>query len=320
MATSGSSNYTQNRDQLIYDAFQIIGVYGVGRTVSSEDMEFATNTLNKMIKAWGTKGLHLWTKEENVLFVTKNQSEYDLGNGANACLASDVVLTQLNGALAASDTAVTVDSTTGMTVADVIGIVLASGEVHYTTIATIPTSTTLTLTTGVTTAASDNAEVYTFTTKVNKPLRILGCRRVEGIDSGNTTTISEIEMAHIAYKDYMNLPSKTISGVPSQYSYNQNRDSTVLYLWERPDSGVYRINYTSERIIEDLDAQGDNFDFPSEWLEALTWQLALRLCPAFGKDQRMMSTISPMAQSMLQSLMDWDSEVSEVIIQPDIET
>lgn len=320
MSTSNSIDFTQTKSEIINDAFQNIGVYGLGRTISSEDFNFASNTLNKMIKAWGAQGLHLWTREENTLFLTKDVASYTLGNSANACLASDAIITRLNGSLVASATSVTVDSTTGMTVGDYIGIVLTSSVVHYTTIATIPTSTTLTLTLGIVTAASNNAEVYTFTTKINKPLRILGCRRAQGIDNGATTSLTEVEMAEIAYQDYMNLPSKTNSGIPNQFAYDPKNTTGILYVWQRPSSGIYRLNFTSERMIEDLDAVGDNFDFPSEWLEPITWQLSLRLCPAFGKDQKMINSIAPMAQSMLQNLLDWDSEVNSVSLQPDIET
>lgn len=320
MSTSGSTNFTQTMYDVILDAYTNIGVYGIGRTISGEDFQFAKNTLNKMVKAWGSQGLHLWTREENTLFLTKDQASYTLGSTANACLASDAIITRLNGALAASATAVTVDSTTGMTVGDYIGIVLTSTAVHYTTIATIPTSTTLTLTSGITTAASNNAEVYSFTTKINKPLRILGCRRAQGIDDGATTSLTEVEMAEIAYQDYMNLPSKTNSGIPNQYAYLPGNDVGTLYIWQRPSSGIYRLNFTSERAIQDLDAVGDNFDFPVEWLEPLTWQLSLRLGPAFGKDAKILNSIAPIAQAMLQNLLDWDSEITSVSFQPDIET
>lgn len=317
MSTSGSINFTQTRNELIYDAFQLIGVYGIGRTISTGDMDFAVSTLNKMIKGWGTKGLHLWTKEEVTLFVTKDQATYDFGNGANACLASDAVITQLNGSLATSATSLTVDDTTGMTVGDYIGVVLTDKSVHYTTIATIPGATTLTLTLGVVSAAPDNSPVYTFTTKINKPLRVLNCRRVYGIDGGATTTLEEIIMDELSYQDYYSLPSKTNSGLPSQFNYNPKLTSGEFSLWQRPNDGNYRINLSAERIIEDMDAAGDNFDFPSEWLEPLTWQLALRLCPAFGKDQRMVNSIQPMASAMLEGLLDWDAEVTSVNFQPD---
>lgn len=317
MTTSGSVTFTQTRDQLIYDAFQLIGVYGIGRTISPGDLDFAISSLNKMIKAWGTKGLHLWCKEENTLFLQQNTAAYQLGSTANACLASDAVITTLTAAGIAGDTTITVSSTTGMTAADTIGIVLTDSSVQYTTISSVASSTSLVLNVALTGAASNGNNIYTYTTKIVKPLRVLSCRRAQGIDSGSTTTLSEILMAPIAYEDYFDLPSKSISGVPNQFHYDPQLNNGALYLWQRPNSGIYYINFTSERIIDDVTAPGDNFDFPNEWLEPLTWQLALRMCPAFGKDQRMMSSIAPMAESMLQQLLDWDSEITSVLIQPD---
>ncbi len=49
MATSGSKNFSQTRAELIQDAFQILGVYGIGRTVSAEYNALASNILNKMV-------------------------------------------------------------------------------------------------------------------------------------------------------------------------------------------------------------------------------------------------------------------------------
>src|SRR3990167_3017319 len=115
MATSGSVNFNQTRNDIITDALGLIGVYGVGRTISSEDMTYCSNALNKMIKAWQGKGIHLWSKEEGVLFPAAYTAEYILSSdatSARACLASDAVITQLNGAHASGATSLTVDSTT----------------------------------------------------------------------------------------------------------------------------------------------------------------------------------------------------------------
>ena len=319
MATSGSTNFTQTRSELINDAFQIIGVYGIGRTISDEDMSFAVSTLNKMIKAWGTQGLHLWTKEECMLFVTVNEAEYDLGSTAKACLASGAVITQTAATAASGATSISVDSTTGMAASDTIGIVLTDKTIHWDTIASITDSTTLVLTTGLSGQIYQDAMVYTYTNALEKPLRVLDCRRVNGYDSGSTTTQTEIMLSNTAYQDYQQMSTKTNSGLPNQFAYKPERSSTKLYLWPRPSDGSYRIHFTAERIIEDLDAAGDNFDFPNEWLEALTWQLALRLCPAFGKDKRMLGSIVPMATSMLDNLKEWDSEHDYVSIMPEVD-
>lgn len=323
MSTSGSQNFSQTRAQLIDDAFQLIGVYGIGRTVSAEDTTLASNFLNKMIKAWSAKGLHLWEKTEGVLYLTPHEEQYSLGSASTDAYVtnvSDEVVTQLNGALAANATAITVDSTTDMTVADKIGIVLTDKTIHWTTIATIPTSTTLTLTTGVASAASDNALVYTFTSRIYKPLRILEARLVSGIDTGSTSTLTEIPMTQISNKDYMNLSSKfKSSGRPNQYTYVPKNTNGLFYVFTRPSDGSDRIYFTYERIIEDLDNASDDFDFPSEWLEPITWQLALRLGPAFGRSEKAINVIAPIATKMLDNLMEWDSETTSLSFSPDME-
>lgn len=318
MATSGSTNFSQTCDELINDAFQIIGIYGIGRTINAADMQLARRMLNKMVKAWGTKGLHLWTKEEGILFLTPYINDYTLGTD-KAARASDVVTTQLSGNIAASTTALTVDSTTGMTVGDSIGVVLNDKTIHWTTIATIPTSTSLTLTVGVTGAASDNALIYTFTALLEKPLRILDARLLKGFDSHSASgTLTEYSLTSISYEEYFSLPAKTSTGSVNQFHYNPRLTSGIFHVWPRPIDGSERIQFTFERTLEDLDEASNDFDFPQEWLEALTYQLALRLGPPFGKDQRAMNTIAPLASAMLEDLLQWDKEITSINILPDL--
>ncbi len=151
-----------------------------------------------LVKDLSTDGLHLWCREEGILYLSQYESKYLLGNGssdAKVTLASDELISQLDGELAALATNVTVDSTTGMVVGDYIGIVLSTNDIYWTTIATIPTDTTLTLTEGVSSVASDRANVYTFTNKIYKPMRIISSRLVYGIDLGETSTKSEVIMS-----------------------------------------------------------------------------------------------------------------------------
>lgn len=321
MATSGSYNFSQACNALITDALQLIGVYGIGRTVSSEDMTLGRNALNKMVKAWATQGLHLWAKSEGVLYLDQYVAKYSLGNAsgdAKVTAVSDEVITQLNGALATSATSATVDSTTGMTVGDYIGVVMSDNDTHWTTIATLPTSTTLTLTTGVSGACSDNAIVYTFTSKIYKPLRVTGARLVRGIDSGATSSKVENIINLVSYQTYFEMPMKTANGVPNQLHYNPNIDNGTVWVWPRPSDTNYRVEFSYERQIQDLDTATDDFDFPSEWLEPLTWQLAVRLAPFFDREKKL-NTIMPIAVAMLDGLKNWDSENTGIQIIPDIE-
>lgn len=321
MATSGSTDFSQSRDALILDAFQLLGVYGIGRTISSEDNAFAVSMLNKMIKAWGSQGLRLFTKSEAVLYITPNTAQYTLNNATTSAYCtnkSDEVMTQLSSALAINATSVSVTSTTNMTIGDYIGIVLDTKAIHWTTIATIPTSTTLTLTTGIVSSSATNNYVYTFTNRVYKPLRITAGRIVQGIDLGSTSSEFQIPLSSISYQDYYDLSDKGSGGLPNQYMYTPNTTTGTLVLWPRPTDGSMRFQFSYERVLEDLDNASDDFDFPVEWQEPLTLQLAVRLAPAFGKDQKVLSVISPLAQQALIALKSWDSEITSFSTVPDI--
>lgn len=318
MATSGSINFTQTRNEIINDAFQLIGVYGIGRTISSEDMVFANSLLNKMVKAWQAQGLHLWSKEEAYLFIADNVGQYTLSNdssSARACSRDDAVITQLNGDHTASDTTLVVDSTTGMNAADIIGIVLDDDTIHWTTIVSVDSSTALTITSGIASAAADNSNVYTFTSRINKPLRIHSMRRVSGVDVAGTSTRTEIEMQCLSHDEYFNLTTKTISGTPTCFYYTPDLSTGTLYMWPRPNDPNIYFEFTYERMLEDFDASTDNADFPTEWLECLTYQLAIRLAPAFGKDQKLQMLL-PMASMMYDTMLEWDSEVNSIQFSP----
>lgn len=312
MATSGSTNFNQTQTELILDALQIIGAYGIGRTVSAEDMTFCRSILNKMVKAWGAKGLHLFSKEEGVLYQVPGQSAYAIGYTANFALASDEITTNLSAAAASSAASITVDSVTGMTTGDNIGVVLSDKTIHWTTIQSIA-SLTITLTTALIGAASDNALVYTYTTNPGKPLRILDCRKrtVSG------TQIMDLPLVSIGYQDIHQFPVKYAGTSPTQWSYKPGNTYGTLYLWPCPSDGSERLMVTYERVLEDLDNTSDNFDFPAEWLEPITYQLALRIARPFGKASAI-NDILPLAESMLNNLLDWDSEVSSIQMYPEV--
>lgn len=310
MTTSGSVNYSNTRNEIIQEAYGILGVYGVGRTVSAEDMDTANKALNMMVKSYQADGLHLWTKEEAYLFLADNTGEYTLSadsSSARACLRSDAVITEISTAAAAAATSLTVENTTGMTVGDFIGIVGDADAVTWTTISTIPTSTTLTIGTGLSEAAAVGNNVYTFTSRINKPMRILSLRRV----SGGPDAPSASTVAAMSHEEFFDIPNKLTNGTPTAFYYNPDLTTGKLHLWPRPDDPEVYIEFTFERMLEDFDAAGDSADFPSEWLECLTWQLAVRLAPKFGK-LNMLQMIKPMADEFYQKALSFDVETTSV--------
>lgn len=318
MSTSRSVNYNNTRNEIIRDSLELIGAYGVGQTISSEDQRFCENQLNRMVKAWQGKGIHLWAKGHAYLYPgdTANVGEFSLGYASevHTTLQEEASNTQLTAAAVATDTVLTVEDTQIMAGADILGLVLADGTVHWTTIVSVGSTTSVTITDAVPSAANSGANVYSYTSPVNKPLRIQSMNCIRGMDLGATTTRTESPMTLLTQDEYFNLSIKTISGTPTHFYYQPQLDTGRLFLWPRPDSVSTYFEFTFDKILEDFDSALNTPDFPSEWLECIVYQLAYRIAPAFGKNKNM---VQPEASSMLADMLDWDQEIGTVQIVPD---
>lgn len=318
MATSGSTNFNLTRNEIIEHALGLLEVYGVGNTIRAEDMALANVSLNLMIKTWQAQGIHLWTQEKGILFIDKYQSTYTLGNEsthAKACALDDAVITQIATAASSGATTLVVDDTTGMAASDNIGIAQDDDTMLWTTIVSVDSSTGLTITAALTDDVAVNRNVYTFTSRINKPLRIQNMKQITGVKS-NTTTTSEIPMIELSEDDYESLASPYTNGKSSHWYYSPDISTGKLYLWPRPNNPQNYFRFTYSRMIEDFDTANDNADFPTEWLEPIIWSLAGRLGPHFGKGEKARADIIPYASILLNNLLTYDTEVTSITFSP----
>ena len=312
MATSGSVDFNQTRNEIITDAYQYIGIYGPSDTISNEDLVFANRILNRMVKAWEAQGIHLWTQTEATLYmpVTGVQSYTLSSTGADA--SDTVVETTLSADEALGQTELSVTSSAGMTASDVCIIVLDDGTTEDTTIASVDSSTQITVDDALTSAAASGNLVFTYTTKINPPLKIDSVRVRDSID--NDLTLEEKSR-----QEYFDIHDKDLEGTPQFYYMDKQRDNSVLYIWPTNDDVTNRLKLTYRRRLEDFDSAADNPDFPQEWLEALVLSLALRLAPAFGKDAKAIQTIGPMATAAVDKMLEYDTESGSLRMIPDTE-
>lgn len=315
MATSGSIDYNQTRNEIIQDALALIGVYGVGRTISAEDMKFCSNMLNKMIKTYQADGLHLWAKEEGYLFIATGTGQYTLSadsSSARACLRSDASITELTSDAVSLATLFNVTSTEGMALNDIVGLTADDGSTTWTTISNVASATQFTTFGGISADASAGMNIYSFTSRINKPLRILGMRRV----TQGPAAPSSIPMLMLSHQEYFDLPNKTNQGLPTHFYYNPDLTTGNLYMWSVPSDPQMYFEVTFERQLEDFDSATNTPDFPSEWLECLTYQLATRVAPAFGKSN-MLQAISPLAEALYEKVSGFDCEAGSISLMPD---
>lgn len=117
--------------------------------------------------------------------------------------------------------------------------------------------------------------------------------------------------------DYDEQPNKQTSSIPTMYYFNPLRDTRTVYLWPPPSAQTVtqcEMRYTYQRVIEDIDSLNNDNDLPQEWLEALTYNLAVRLMPYH--DVSYPDVIS-MAGVLYQQLTAQDQEEVSVFLQPE---
>jgi len=301
MATSGSVDYTLNRNRIIASALRKLGALAQGETPTNEEYDEASENLNMMIKHWQTQGLKLWTRTEGVLIQAASQESYTLGPNStdHATTVDDLVKTEIATAGVIGDLTIDVDSITGISTGDVIGIKTSSTDIHWTTVNGAPTGTTITITAPLDAAVAVDNEVYAYTSVIERPLKIMKARVRNSDDS-------ETPIDVVVRDKYFNLTLKSSTGRVNTVYYDPQIDDGVLYVWPTADDVTDQIRFTFKRQIEDMDAAANNFDFPAEWFLTITYNLAVVLNAEY--DNPLTNDFKQDAAAMLRDLMAYNTE------------
>lgn len=316
MALSGSIDFTVTRDQIIYSALRLLTVIKDDEDPSKWEVDNAAQALNLMVKSWQTEGIGLWLFSFATIYLEYNKQYYNLNSstGDHATLSSDE--TALGADAASGATSITVDSISGITASDYIGIELDDGTMQWTTVSGTPSGTTVNLGAALTDDASEDNVVYTYTTKMARPLSILELRSVDS--SGN-----EIPVELVARDIFMmNTPKDMLASYPVQSYYDPQLTTGVLYVHPTASDVSCRLHATVKGTVNDFDAASNNAHFPVEWLEALKYNLAIRLAPEFStriKNTQMIPLVVSMARELKDQAKMFDSDNTSVRFIPDWE-
>lgn len=311
MATSGSYDFGLTRDGLIGEAYRYVGATAIGEDPTDDELTDGGRTLNLMLKGWQTEGINLWLEQKVTLYPGYGESVLLLGpTGDNATASSGAVKTEMAIAGVALDATIEVDSISDMTNGDYVGIELDDGTVQWTTINGVPATATITLTTALTSAASINNHVYTYTTKIQRPLEIIEARRV-------TEDNREVPLLSYSRNEYMTLADKTSVGTITQFYYDPQLTNGLFHVWPTNGDVQTIIRMTIKKPIMDFDTGTDNGEFPVEWTDAIVMNLAPRISIKMGlpvdKDlKELAATIKFMARTN-------DREKTSTYFQPDYE-
>ena len=183
-------------------------------------------------------------------------------------------------------------------VGDPVGIELDDKTIQWTNIGAA-LSTTLTLITTLTDDVAVDNHVYSYTTLSPRPLEILEAKLHDPNGYDRPLTIS-------SKTDYERLSYKTSSGLPNQIYYDKQLNNGKLYTWPVCNDAQYYIKMSARLPIQIFDSLTDDCEFGAEWYEALSWNLAIRLAPKYGKPiDAMMRNI---AESFMTEAFAFDTE------------
>lgn len=330
MSTSGIVTFRLNRDQILTQALINVGALDPENgTATANQLSHAATHLNLMVKAWEAHSLQLWERKYGVIFPQKNQGAYVLGNpgpgGDHAVLTDnlnlgDFVQTTLSVAAPTATTSVTLASITNVgtvgnpaiTLASTwfIGIELNSGSLFWTTVNGAPVGNVVTLTDPLPSSASVGLTVYSYQTKLMRPLRILDAfYRQQG---GN-----DVPIRLISREEYNRFGVKTSQGTPIQLFYDPQISTGIVEMYPQPTDVKGQIYIEFQKPIEDFTSSTDDFDLTQEWGETLVWNLSLRLASgAYRVPSEMYNRITMMAGSSLELVKSWDQETTSLLFQP----
>jgi len=148
-----------------------------------------------------------------------------------------------------------------------------------------------------------------------KAMRVLSARR-------KLANGFEIPLTAWSRQEYLDQPNKTTSpSTPVNFYYDPQRTTGTVYLWPAPSAAVapsITIEFDALYALDSIILSNDEFDVPSEWLEALVYALAVRLMPQYPvNDGNLANLVITTANALYADLKGWDEENTSIYLQPD---
>lgn len=231
MATSNSTDWSLNRDQVITAALRKLGVLASGVSPTTSQVNDASDALNALVKAFQADGMPLWKVASQTFSTVQGTSSYTVGPSQTIDCPKPLKIIQA---------------------------------------------------------------LYTPSGGVNMPMNI-----------------------YTRY-DFNNLPQgTTYQGTPINFYYQPLRTTGTITLWPTPSDSTSTITFHYQSMYEDMDAAANDFDFPSEWIQPLIYNLAWSLAPEFGLPKLERDALAAEAKYWHDYVLSMGSEEGGVYFQPD---
>ena len=255
MATSGSVDFNLNMAEITEEAFERCGL----ELRTGYDAKTARRSLNLLFADWANRGLNLWTIEQ----VT--QSLARLSSSSSVATYPIGTITMTVGASGSFSVGETITGGTSGTTASII---------------TKPSSTTMTLTvpSGDFTASetiTGSSSAATTTVTANPGLTDVQAT-VDLLEVVIKRDNNDISASRINRQDYLNIPTKTTQGRPTQY-YVDRLITPTITVWPSPENSTDQLIYYRVKRLDDADTSTNNAQIPFRFLPCLVAGLAYQI-------------------------------------------
>lgn len=153
----------------------------------------------------------------------------------------------------------------------------------------------------------NGAPTYT----VSNALKIAGVYIVSGT--------SRWELQNRSRYDQLELPTNG-GGVPTNYSATPSLNDYSVTVWPTPDATTatnYTLVIVSQKKFDDFTGSTENPDFPSYWMQAVIYNLAVALAPEYGVPLEDRKTLKAEAKDYTEMASDYGDEDGSLFIQPE---
>lgn len=298
MAISTSINFSVTRDSIIKKALQLLGVLSEGEDPNSDQITDMSISLNSLIKAWQAEQLNLFAVSRLYLFPKKNQHEYQVGTGASDHITSAFRETTIS--TESSGTTINLSEDKSPVVGDYIGVQVDGTTVEWSQITAVTSSTEVEIDSALSEAAEAGNSVFLYSTKANRPMRILeSYTRLGDVDIPNKV---------LARRDYNMLGVKGADGIPNQIYFDPQINTANIFVYPEPSDETNYLTLFVQRTLADLDSASDNPELPQEWYLPLAYNLAWVTMAEYGIPQMDGSRIEKLARYWYDVASDFDME------------
>ena len=137
------------------------------------------------------------------------------------------------------------------------------------------------------------------------------------VPTGSTPVDYDIEIIE-AREDYNRIPLKQLGTFPQVAFYDAQYPLGNLYVWPVPQTGLFELHITTKTVLSSFSSLTATMSLPPEYQEAIIYNLAGRLRPAYGLPPD--PSITAIANASLATIRAANAQVPRLMIPPEAGT